>query len=555
EEGNDLFEVVGESSSTDLFDGGAGTDTLKINGTVDLSGATLASIERLVGNDNYLTITADQLRTVESATGVIFSGSDQDLSGVSGNFTLVGTSGNDTIIGGDGNNLIRPMAGTNVVDAGAGNDTLVWQSSWYQSDWSDGYYADRFVGQWDLDGVYPTITIAGTYDGGANDDTLLFDPTQNFYTPNYDSISQVPTFKYAVDLTGATVENFETLQVKSATFVTNGITGSYAPAAFYVTAAQLSDASTLSGGNFVVKGGGVVDLSALALIDGAKLAFAGDEAFDISGRAGVDTIITFGGNDTIVTGAGNDNISAGGGVDSIDAGAGDDLITLSGKSNVLDVIDGGSGVNTLRVTGADVDLSAASLLNIQKIEANSSSLALTQAQYDTYKLNLTGSAGLVLKMTTAGTANVASLPSGFVGIRGTEGADTLQGGVAADVLVGDGGDDQITGAGGNDSISGGAGRDAIYGGSGDDLLISGSGTDALYGGDGSDELRVTDKLVVSDFLSGGAGVDVLTVTDGQDLSLANIVDIEILKGTGTVQLTALQVAGFEALNGLKVQLV
>lgn len=70
---------------------------------------------------------------------------------------------------------------------------------------------------------------------------------------------------------------------------------------------------------------------------------------------------------------------------------------------------------------------------------------------------------------------------------GTEGRDTLRGGVGNDEIYGNEGRDKLYGEGGNDLLSGGADRDRLYGGDDNDTLDGGSGNDRLYGGDGDDK--------------------------------------------------------------------
>ena len=60
---------------------------------------------------------------------------------------------------------------------------------------------------------------------------------------------------------------------------------------------------------------------------------------------------------------------------------------------------------------------------------------------------------------------------------GSQGADSIIGGL---------GNDTLSGNGGNDSIDGGAGNDSIDGGFGDDRLSGGTGADTLTGGFGAD---------------------------------------------------------------------
>ena len=264
-----------------------------------------------------------------------------------------------------------------------------------------------------------------------------------------------------------------------------------------MTATQLAGFTTLSG----VKGvqlvdGGVVDLVAFAAQGGVNLTFGDQAGYTLRGGDAADSISDSLGNDQLVGGGGDDRLTTASGIDTLSGGAGNDTLIVSGKSTVLDTFDGGAGVNTLEIQGQDVDISGATLLNITSIAANSSSLALTEAQFNTYQNNITGSALLILKMTQSGSADMQGLPTNFIGISGTEGDDTITGGSGNDLLVG---------AGGNDSL---------FGGEGNDRLVSGAGTDALSGGAGDDVLVSNEKSVVFDQLSGGLGSDTLVVANG-----------------------------------------
>ena len=73
-------------------------------------------------------------------------------------------------------------------------------------------------------------------------------------------------------------------------------------------------------------------------------------------------------------------------------------------------------------------------------------------------------------------------------LKGTNGADELQGGDANDLIVGRQGDDLLRGKGGNDELRGGKGNDELHGGRGADSLYGGNGDDRLYGDRGADRL-------------------------------------------------------------------
>ena len=89
-------------------------------------------------------------------------------------------------------------------------------------------------------------------------------------------------------------------------------------------------------------------------------------------------------------------------------------------------------------------------------------------------------------------------------IRGTAGANVLNGTDGPDVLSGLGGADTINGNGGNDVIIGGTGADRISGGKGADVLVGEQGADELRGGKGRDALQGGSE---NDVLLGGAGID------------------------------------------------
>lgn len=537
EAGDDTFIVLGETTVADTFDGGTGTDTISISSNVNLTGSTFTAVEQLQGTGTQrVVVNASQLTGLVSASGVVFSGSNQEFGALGGNYVLEGSAGNDVLKGGAGDNTIRPFAGNDSVVGGAGNDTVLWERGWGPN-WDAQYSANQVLSSMSANNAF---VMQGSFDGGTGTDTLEFRITDGLYNVagQWTFWESNPNFKYGIDLTQATIKSFETLKLTTSTFTSNGVTNTWGPSWINLTASQYAGLSSIVGVNAVIVGGGTVDLNAVALSNGATVSVSGDQAFVLTGTAAGETLTSFGGNDTVVGGDGKDSISAGGGTDSVNAGAGDDVITISGKSSVTDTLEGGSGVDTLRVTGTDVDLSNATLVDIEKLEANSASLALTLAQYNQFKANdnLTGTAGLILKMTGAGSADVNSLPAGFVGIRGTQGNDSLTGGAGNDLLVGD------------------AGNDLLVGNGGDDRLVAGAGNDTLRGGDGDDSFSVDGTQTSYAVFDGGAGQDQLVVTHGLDLSHSVFSSVESLVGVGTVSLTASQLAEFAIVNGPRIQL-
>jgi hypothetical protein len=118
---------------------------------------------------------------------------------------------------------------------------------------------------------------------------------------------------------------------------------------------------------------------------------------DAIGTTGADTLNGTSGNNQLVGGDGNDTLTGNGGADVLYGGRGNDTIvvnadnvakmSLSGTSQAIARIDGGSGIDTLRLDGAGIllDLSTISgpaLQNIEKID-------LTGSGDNTLKLRLT----------------------------------------------------------------------------------------------------------------------------------------------------------------------
>jgi Ca2+-binding RTX toxin-like protein len=81
-------------------------------------------------------------------------------------------------------------------------------------------------------------------------------------------------------------------------------------------------------------------------------------------------------------------------------------------------------------------------------------------------------------------------------VRGTNGADFLNGSANADIIYGIGGDDMIHGAAGDDRVDGGDGADTLSGNDGDDTMVGGAGNDVING-DESALVAVGSNLVVN----------------------------------------------------------
>lgn len=105
----------------------------------------------------------------------------------------------------------------------------------------------------------------------------------------------------------------------------------------------------------------------------------------------------------------------------------------------------------------------------------------------------------------------AALAPQVAGIMGTDGDDTLTGGVADDYMRGGAGQDLIIGGDGFDNTHGNVGSDTIHGGAGPDWVVGGQDSDLLHGDDGDDYMHGNRA---ADTCLGGAGAD--TILGGQE---------------------------------------
>jgi Ca2+-binding RTX toxin-like protein len=435
--GDDILIInAGESQAGEIYDGGFGIDTLEID-DASLAGVTLISIERL-DVSGTVTIEAAQL---PGLTTILGSGSlvgaapgSFDLSGLSlpATVTFFGSGGDDTITGGAGNDRLDPGGGADSVDAGEGNDTV-------------------FVNPGD-------VQAGEVLDGGLGNDIL-----------------QVTN---GTSLVGATILNFETLQMAGAVTVAN---------------AQLGAFAAINGsGSLLAASSGTYTLSG-ALIAAGITFFATDGVDNVKG----------GGN--------NERVDLGGGADKFSGGGGNDVVLINlGDVQAGESLNGGSGTDTI-ILADGASLVGATLKAFEVLQINGDA-TLTNTQLNRFD-SVTGDGRLIAAETGLFDASGLTLAAG-IELLGTAGDDTLRGGSAAEVL------------------EGGPGADVIEAGDGNDTVVVGP-----------------EEAPVGEVLDGGAGNDTLEVEGGTSLADAVISNFERLDMTGTVTLTAAQLAGFDSVIG------
>lgn len=204
----------------------------------------------------------------------------------------------------------------------------------------------------------------------------------------------------------------------------------------------------------------------------------------LTGTGVNDVLLGGGGPDWLNAGAGNDYLDAGLGANHIDAGAGDDIIAMdaAGPGQMDNMLDGGTGWDTLVLTGAQADY------DVQVIGTNTYVTNLTTFQRTTM-INVEH-----IQFSDADTFTTPA-PAGL--IFGTAGADTLTGTAAADTIYGSGGNDSLIGGDGADYLDAGTGTNRIDAGAGDDIIVGGT-ADRMVGG------------MPSNGIDGGAGFDTVS---------------------------------------------
>jgi Ca2+-binding RTX toxin-like protein len=343
--GNDRM-IWNPGDGSALNEGGAGTDTVEVNGgnvsetfTVAASGSrvrfdrvTPAPFFLDIGTSENLVLNAnggDDTVTAGNGLAPLISLS---VDGGAGNDTLTGGDGNDFLIGGDGNDLINGGRGNDVAMLGAGDDIFVW---------NPGEGSD-------------------TVEGGDGSDAMIFNGADANEKVDVSADGQRVRFARDVgtitmDLNAVERVDFNALGGAD-TITVNDLTGTALTQVNLNLGATDGQADTVtvmgtSGDDTSVVAGGATGVSVIGLaarinITGAEAtkdrltvsALAGDDVVDASGlSAGAIQFAADGGT-------GDDVLTGGAGNDTLTGGAGDDVLT-GGPGQ--DALDGGPGDNTL----------------------------------------------------------------------------------------------------------------------------------------------------------------------------------------------------------------
>ncbi|BAY77908.1 hemolysin-type calcium-binding region [Nostoc linckia NIES-25] len=446
--GNILFD--GETSITDSFnvlDANSTETTIGIKNTVTFLNDLANNITALDdsndmvngqgGDDKIDGLSGNDLLRGGTGNDILVGGAGNDfLDGGIGNDLLQGDAGNDTLNGNSGNDRLNAdfSTGNDLLDGGDGNDTLSALGDYYlvafsnntlkggagddylSVDFSEGdnllsggdgndfLSGTGFQEDFDETGTYYGITGNNTLNGGAGDDTLNVDISEN------DNLISGDDGNDFLTASGYVYENYKGYRGTSGYNTLNGGLGNDTLNIEYSTGDNL-----LNGGD-------------------------GNDFLTASYSNG---------NNTLDGGAGNDKLEAfsSAGDKLLDGGDGNDSVSLSFSDFSNSTLKGGTGNDTLT-------LGSGELGNCTIDGGTGNNLLYIDYNYATKGITSTFNATTNIGSVTAGTNQVNYKNIEQLDFRGTFYSDYIVGSNGNDILDPRGG--------GNDTVDGGIGDDLLY---------------------------------------------------------------------------------------------
>ncbi|WP_428425126.1 calcium-binding protein [Pararhizobium sp.] len=579
--GDDIFWIGGSSFGIDSFNGGDGSDIIRLSGDVivnyaDFSAAKVTSVETFsfYGYDFNGTANADNF----NFSGITTFSSNRYMNLYDGNDRFVGHGGANWVNGGSGNDYIDGGAGNDELVGAEGNDTLIGGSG-DDIFWIGGssFGIDIFNGGDGSDVIQLSGDVSVSYADFGTTKAISVE-TFSFYGYNFNGTANADNFNFS-GITTFSSSRYMNLYDGNDKFVghgganwVNGGSGND-----YINGAAGNDElvgaegdDTLIGGsgddifwiggssfgNDTIDGGAGSDVIRLdrntmvSRVDFSATKVKGVEFFsfygyDFNGTTSADRFDFSGiqqfssnrvmyldnGNDVFIGHNGTNWVNGGTGKDYLDGGAGNDELTGAEDNDVLiggagaDKLDGGAGTDTASYVSAKAGVTAS---------LGNAAINTGDAKGDTY-LSIEWLVG----------SSYADK------LYGNNGANLLAGGAGNDILDGGAGTDRLDGGAGTDTASYASAKagvtaslanaaintgdakgdtyvsieqlagsnyaDKLYGNSGANLLAGGAGNDVLNGGAGNDVLY---GGVGADYLVGGAGADTFAFKALSDTTVA-----------------------------------
>jgi len=561
EAGDDRM-IWNPGDDTDLNEGGAGIDTVEINGgngaeafTTTANG-TRVRFDRVspapfsvdIGTSEKLALNANGGDDTFSATGNLATLIQITVDGGTGNDTLLGGNGNDTLFGGDGNDFVDGNQGNDTALLGAGDDVFQW-------DPGDG--SDIVEGQDGSDMmIFNGSAISELFEISANGSRVRLTRNVGNIIMDLNDLERIDLNALGgadgVTVNDLTGTDLTTVNVNLAGTL-GGTVGDTQADSVTVFGTNGNDIIDLFGAGTAVS---VVGLPALVNITGAEGAndalivnalggndgvtastlVSGIVKVTIDGGTGGDTILGSRGDDVLQGGDGNDFVDGQQGNDLIFLGAGDDNFEWNpGDGN--DTVEGQDGTDSMLFFGSNIaeniDISAngprvrffrdianvtMDLNGLEQIEFRALGGADNIVIGD-----LSGTDAARIDLDLRGPVGGGDGEADTVTVNGTQGDDIF--GAAGDAggvnvsglhtqvniffqeqandrltLNGQGGADVIN----NSSLEADGIQLTVNGGLGNDTLIGSEGDDLINGGDGDDTALM------------GAGDDTFVWNPGDD---------------------------------------
>ena len=214
-----------------------------------------------------------------------------------------------------------------------------------------------------------------------------------------------------------------------------------------------------------------------------------------------EEIVGGAGDDDLQGGAGDDVLTDSQGTNTLSGGIGDDIINLTGTSNPQGTIDGGEGIDTLRIA-SDTNFSNISVSNVEILDGRGGRTELTPQ--DVIDKGFTTANNITFQLNSNNSG-------GELDASGLAGNFTLRGTNQSDILIGNADDNTIYLLSDNGNGSG-SGQDQVHSGAGNDTIIWATRDDW------SDALRffssadaTTHTYFLEGSLDGGLGSDRLVL--------------------------------------------
>jgi Ca2+-binding RTX toxin-like protein len=574
--GNDLM-IWNPGDGTDLNEGGAGIDTVQVNGgnasetfTVAPNGTRVrfdrtdpAPFSIDIGTTENLQVNMNGGDDSFTASNGLANLIQISVDGGAGNDTIIGGDGNDRLSGGDGNDLVIGGRGSDTVLLGSGDDTFVWNPG-------DG--SDVVEGQ----GGHDTLQFNGAnvneqFNITANGSRARLTRDVGNVVMDLNGIEQINL----VALGGADTVNVGDLTGTDVTQVNVDLaspagsgTGDGQADTVIVNGTNAADTITVLGQGTSASVAGLQAAVNIIGSEGANdslviNALGGDDSVNagalqagvikltVDGGAGNDILLGSQGNDILIGGDGNDFIQGNQGSDVAFLGAGDDTFQWN-PGDGSDTVEGQDGKDTLLFFGSNASENFDISANGSRVRffRDVGNVTMDLNGIEDIELRPLGGADNIVVNDLTGT-DVVQIgitlhnPNGSDGqadsitVNATQGDDNFSvagdtGGLrvaglhtAVSIFNQDPAVDQLTlnGLGGNDTISAqsvkaGSIQLTINGGDGNDIITGSDGNDLIIGGRGNDVALMgpgDDTFVWNP----GDGSDTVEGQDGNDTLIFN----------------------------------